>query len=144
MTIYTLFLTVSSNRNDLDEQELWNIYITLTELEAAFRCLKTELGMRPVYHQVTKRVDSHIFISVLAYHILHTIRYKLKQHGINESWEAIKKDLHMQCRITTTMNCKDGKKLHIRKTSSPTPRQLEIYHALGIPASPGKTEKSIF
>ena len=55
-----------------------------------------------------------------------------------------KKDLSMQCRITSTMNCKDGKKLHIRKTSSPTPRQLEIYHALGISASPGKTEKSIF
>lgn len=133
-----------SNRNDLDGQALWNIYITLTELEAAFRCLKSELGMRPVYHQITKRVDSHIFISVLAYHILHTIRYKLKQHGINESWETIKKDLSMQCRITSTMNCKDGKKLHIRKTSSPTPRQLEIYHALGVSASPGKTEKSIF
>jgi transposase len=133
-----------SNRNDLDEQTLWSIYITLTELEAAFRCLKSELGMRPIYHQITKRVDSHIFISVLAYHILHTIRYKLKQHGINKSWEAIKKDLRMQCRITSTMNCKDGKKLHIRKTSSPTPRQLEIYRALGVSSSPGKTEKSIF
>jgi hypothetical protein len=42
------------------------------------------------------------------------------------------------------MNCKDGKKLHIRKTSLPTPRQLEIYRALGVSASPGKTEKSIF
>jgi len=133
-----------SNRSDLDEQALWNIYITLTELEAAFRCLKSELGMRPIYHQITNRVDSHLFISVLAYHILHTIRYKLKQHGINESWETIKKDLSMQCRITSTMNCKDGKKLHIRKTSSPTPRQLEIYHALGVSASPGKIEKSIF
>jgi transposase len=133
-----------SNRNDLDEQTLWNIYITLTELESAFRCLKSELGMRPIYHQITNRVDSHIFISVLAYHILHTIRYKLKQHGINKNWETIKKDLSMQCRITSTMNCKDGKKLHIRKTSSPTPRQLEIYHALDVSASPGKTEKSIF
>lgn len=133
-----------SNRDDLDEQTLWNIYITLTELEAAFRCLKSELGMRPVYHQITNRVDSHIFISVLAYHILHTIRYKLKQHGINESWETIKKDLSTQCRITSTMNCKDGKKLHIRKTSLPTPRQLEIYRALGVSASPGKTEKSVF
>jgi len=133
-----------SNRNDLDEQSLWNIYIMLTELEAAFRCLKSELGLRPVYHQITQRVDSHIFISVLAYHILHTIRYKLKQSGINESWETIKRDLRTQCRITSTMNCKDGKKLHIRKTSSPNPRQLEIYRALGIFTSPGKTEKSIF
>jgi len=133
-----------SNCNDLDEQTLWNTYIMLTELEAAFRCLKSELGLRPIYHQTTARVDSHIFISVLAYHILHTIRYKLKQHGIDASWETVKQDLRMQCRITSTMNCQDGKKIHIRKTSSPTPRQLEIYHALGISASPGKTEKSIF
>lgn len=133
-----------SNRNDLDKQELWDIYIMLTELEAAFRCLKSELGLRPVYHQVTNRVDSHIFISVLAYHVLHNIRYQLKQHGINDSWETIKRDLRTQCRITSTMNCENGKKLHIRKTSLPTPRQLEIYHAFGITASPGKTEKSIF
>jgi transposase len=133
-----------SNRDNLDEQTLWDIYIMLTELEAAFRCLKSELGLRPVYHQITRRVDSHIFISVLAYHILHTIRYKLKQHGINESWETIKRDLRTQCRITSTMNCEDGKKLHIRKTSLPTPRQLEIYRALKISATPGKVEKSIF
>lgn len=133
-----------SNRNDLNEQSLWDIYIMLVELEAAFRCLKSELGLRPVYHQITHRVDSHIFISVLAYHILHTIRYKLKQHGINESWETIKRDLHSHCRVTSTINCKDGKKLHIRKTSMPNPRQLEIYRTLGISSSPSKTEKSIF
>jgi transposase len=133
-----------SNRDDLDEQSMWNIYIMLTELEAAFRCLKSELGLRPVYHQITHRVDGHIFISVLAYHVMHSIRYKLKQHGIDESWETIKKDLRTQCRITSTMNCKDGKKLHIRKTSLANPRQLEIYRALGISSSPGKTEKSIF
>lgn len=133
-----------SNRNDLNEQTMWDVYIMLIELEAAFRCLKSELGLRPVYHQITRRVDSHIFISVLAYHILHTIRYKLKQHGINESWETIRRELLTQCRITSTINCKDGKKLHIRKTSLPDPRQLEIYRALKISASPGKTEKSVF
>lgn len=133
-----------SNRSDLDEQSLWDIYIMLTELEAAFRCLKSELGLRPIYHQITRRVDSHIFISILAYHILHTIRYKLKQHGINESWETIRKDLRTQCRVTSTVNCQDGKKLHIRKTSLPTPRQLEIYRALKISTLPGKVEKSIF
>jgi len=133
-----------SNRNDLDEQTFWNIYIMLTDLEAAFRCLKSELGLRPVYHQKTSRVDSHIFISILAYHILHTIRYKLKQSGINDNWESIRADLRTHCRITTTINCKDTKKLHLRKTSLANPRQLEIYRALGICSRPGKTEKSIF
>ncbi len=133
-----------SNCDNLDEQKFWDIYIMLTELEAAFRCLKSELGLRPVYHQITRRVDSHIFISVLAYHILHMIRYQLKRHGINESWETIRSELRTHSRITSTMKCEDGKKLHIRKTSLPNPRQLEIYRALNISASPAKTEKSIF
>ncbi len=133
-----------SNCDNLDEQKFWDIYIMLTELEAAFRCLKSELGLRPVYHQITRRVDSHIFISVLAYHTLHMIRYQLKRHGINESWETIRSELRTHSRITSTMKCEDGKKLHIRKTSLPNPRQLEIYRALNISASPAKTEKSIF
>jgi transposase len=133
-----------SNCADLDEQTFWDIYIMLTELEAAFRCLKSELGLRPIYHQITKRVDSHIFISVLAYHVLHMIRYKLKCYGINESWETIRNELRTHSRITSAMKCKNGGKLHIRKTSLPNPRQLEIYRALNISPSPSKTEKSIF
>lgn len=133
-----------SNRDDLNEQTFWDVYIMLTELESAFRHLKSELGLRPVYHQITKRVDSHIFISVLAYHVLHAIRYSLKQHGIDDSWETIKRDLRTHCRITSTFACKDRKKLHIRKSSLPTPRQLEIYKALKIISMPGKTEKSVF
>lgn len=134
-----------SNCENLNEQTFWDIYIMLTELEAAFRCLKSELGLRPIYHQTTSRVDSHIFISVLAYHVLHTIRYKLKQHGINESWETVRSELRTHSRITSTMRCQNGKKLHIRKNSLPTPRQLELYRALNLSASlPAKTEKTIF
>ena len=59
-------------------------------LEAAFRSLKTELGFRPVYHQKEKRVDAHLFISVLAYHLLHTIRYQLKEQKITMSWQSIR------------------------------------------------------
>jgi len=133
-----------SNRNDLKAQTMWDIYIMLTDLEAAFRCLKSELGLRPIYHQKTSRVDSHIFISVIAYHILHTIRYKLKAHGIHESWESLRKELNTHCRLTSTLKSKNGQMIHIRKTSQPNPRQAEIYNALGITKIPGRTEKSIF
>lgn len=133
-----------SNCDDLNEQRFWDIYVMLTELEAAFRCLKSELGLRPIYHQITNRVDSHIFISVLAYHVLHMARYKLKLCGIHESWETIRNDLRTHSRITSTIKCEDGKKIHIRKTSLPNPRQLEIYRALNVSASFAKTEKSFF
>jgi len=132
-----------TNRDDLDEQTFWDIYIMLTDLEAAFRSLKTELGLRPIYHHKTRRVDGHIFITVLAYHIMHTIRSKLKVAGIHENWITIRKELYNHCRITTSMKLKNGKTLHVRKSSRPTPRQIEIYKALKLNVIPGKTEKII-
>ena len=116
----------------------------LTELEAAFRSLKSELGFRPVYHHKEKRVDGHLFISIIAYHVLHTIRYQLKAHGINESWKTIRELLSTQCRITSSIHLENGKIVKIRKSSSPNANQLMIYKALGIDAHPLKTEKAYF
>jgi transposase len=133
-----------SNRLDLGEKELWKLYTTLTEVEAAFRSLKTELGFRPVYHQKDKRVDAHLFISLLAYHLLHTIRYQLKLHNIDSSWQTLRQLFDTQMRITSTMVLENGKTLSIRKTTKATPEQLVVYQALGIDSKPGKTEKIIF
>ena len=69
------------DRTDLAEEEIWSIYTMLTRIEDAFRSLKRELGLRPVYHQKEDRVDAHIFISILAYHISHAIEETLKKEG---------------------------------------------------------------
>jgi len=74
-------------------------------LEAVFRSLKSELGMHPVFHQITKRVTGHLFISVLAYHLAHSIRYRLKKAEINSSWSDLKKQLTGQSRVTVSMHC---------------------------------------
>ena len=131
-----------TNRKDLNAQTFWDIYTTLTNLESAFRSLKSELGMRPVYHQKTERVDGHIFISILAYHLLHTIRYQLKQKGFHESWQTLRQLLQTQCRITSTLKLENGKMLVIRKSNSPDTNQAAIYKALGIKNHPGSTEKT--
>ncbi len=131
-----------SNHKDLDAKTLWETYTMLTDLEAAFRSLKTELGLRPVYHQKEERVDGHLFISILAYHLLHTIRYQLKQHGINESWDTLRTILNRQYRVTSTMQLKDNRTVIIRKTSQPTGEQIKIYQALGITSLPGKIIKT--
>ena len=102
----------------------------LTELEAVFRCLKSELGLRPVYHQVTSRVTGHLFITLLAYHFVHSIRYRLKQHNIHSSWDGLRRQLDGQVLTTTSMKCEDGEMLHIRKSTAPEPRQQVIYDAL--------------
>lgn len=132
---------LKSNRKDLDAKALWQTYTMLTDLEAAFRSLKTELGFRPVYHQKEERVDGHLFISILAYHLLHAIRYQLKSQGIHDSWDSLRKILNRQYRITSTLQLEDGRAVHLRKTSQPTGEQLKIYQALGFTSLPGKLIK---
>ena len=130
-----------TNRQDLDAKTFWKIYTTLTTVEASFRSLKSELGFRPIYHQNETRIDGHLFISLMAYHLLHTIRYQLKNKQIDSGWDTIREILSTQCRITSCIQLKNGKTLQIRKTTSPDTDQAKIYNALGIETHPIKTEK---
>jgi transposase len=132
-----------TNRKKLREEQIWNIYNTLTDIEDAFRCMKSELGFRPIHHQKELRADGHIFITVLAYHLLHTIRFKLRRHGIHLSWATIRDRFSTQVRITTTMKRKDGKIIHIRKSSRAELFHKKIYDALNLPYQPGKMVKTI-
>ena len=132
-----------TNQEDWNETTLWHTYTMLTDLEAVFRSLKSELGLRPVFHHKPDRVSGHLFISVLAYHLVHTIRFQLKACGIDLSWEGLRRELAGQDRITVELKRADGKTLHIRKATRPEPRQQAIYDALGIADKPGKIEKTI-
>ena len=132
-----------TNRKDLNEQQIWDIYTMLTDIEDAFRCMKSELGLRPIYHQKERRCDGHIFITTLAYHLLHTIRFKLRQRGVQFSWTTIRKQLSTQVRITTTLKRKDNKVVHIRKSSTAEPSHRLIYDALNLSYQPGKIVKTV-
>ncbi|MCP3887362.1 MAG: transposase, partial [Desulfobulbaceae bacterium] len=78
-----------TNQTGWDESALWKTYTMLTDLEAVFRSLKSELGLRPVHHQIADRVSGHLFITVLAYHLIHAILYRLGQAGIHDSWTTL-------------------------------------------------------
>jgi len=52
--------------NDKSAEDVWSLYMTLTRVEEAFRCMKSELGTRPIFHQIARRTQAHLFISVLA------------------------------------------------------------------------------
>ena len=132
-----------TDREDLNEHQIWDIYTMLTDIEDAFRCMKSELGLRPVYHQKEVRCDGHIFITLIAYHLLHTIRFKLRQKGVHISWTTIRNQVSSQVRITTRMKREDGKIIRIRKSSDAEPSHQEIYDALNLPHQPGKTVKTI-
>ncbi|WP_205747806.1 hypothetical protein [Desulforhopalus sp. IMCC35007] len=132
-----------TNELQWDEVTLWHTYTMLTDLEAVFRSLKSELGMRPVYHHKEERAEGHLFITVLAYQAVQTIRRKLKGSGINDSWTSLRKIFSGQQRITATFRQEDGRTLNIRKTIVADPRLNNLYQALGITSSPVGLRKMV-
>ena len=131
-----------TSQADWDETTLWNTYTMLTDLEAVFRSLKSELGLRPIHHQIAERVSGHLFITVIAYHLVHAIRFRLKQSGIHSSWSSLRKILSTQSRVTVSMQCKTGSTVHIRKSTRPEAEQQQIYTALGVKSHPGNAIKT--
>lgn len=115
----------------------------LTDLESVFRSLKSELGLRPIFHSKENRVDGHLFITVLAYQAVQLIRTKLKDAGINQSWAGLLEVMSVQLRITASFKMRDGRTAHIRKSTEAEPDLKEIYKALGIKSAPGRIQKYI-
>lgn len=132
-----------TNELTWDENTLWRTYTMLTDLEAVFRSLKSELGLRPVYHQKEERTEGHLFITVLAYQAVQVIRRKLKNHGIHDSWATLRRIFAGQCRITATFRQEDGRTLHVRKTTIAEPKLKKLYDALGLSASPVGVRKLV-
>jgi len=91
--------SLRTNIPDWSEEQLWTTYIMLTGIEATFRSLKTDLGLRPVFHHKEDRVTGHLFITLLAYHLVHTLRHQLKLQGIHLSWNSIRNMMSTQQRI---------------------------------------------
>ncbi|MDD2741740.1 MAG: hypothetical protein PHV02_05680 [Rhodocyclaceae bacterium] len=115
----------------------------LTDFEAVFRSLKGELGLRPIFHSKEERTDGHLFISVLAYQFVQAIRRRLSAHGIHDAWSGLRVVLSVQRRVTASFVQKDGRTLHVRKTTRPKPDLLRLYEALGLAHQPGGVQKLI-
>lgn len=134
---------IRSSRRDLDEAALWSLYTTLTLVESGFRSLKSDLGLRPMYHRIDRRLEGHLFISLCAYHLLAAIQRQLKRGGIVHSWELIRMRMESQCRVTTAMSNDKGKRIRIRQTTEPESFHREVYGALGIHPMPLKRVKTV-
>ena len=132
-----------SNITDWDAEAMWRTYSSLTEIEAVFRSLKSELGLRPLYHRKQERADGHLFISVLAYQAVQVLRARMKRNGMSRSWASVRNTLRPLQRTTTSFRRKDGGTLHVRKTASPDGDQAEIFRAMGIPPPPRNVRKTV-
>jgi transposase len=121
-----------TDEQTLNEHDLWQLYISLTQAEAGFKALKTDLGLRPNPHRKEERVDAHVFICVLAYHLLRNILWTLEQKGDHRNWDTLKRVLRTHCYTTILMPTCNGQTHRIRKAGHPEECQKAIYRNLGI------------
>jgi transposase len=132
-----------SNETSWTPEKLWRTYVTLTDLEAVFRSLKSELGLRPIFHRKQARSDAHLFISVLAYQFVQIMRKRLAERGIHDSWASLRKILRLQRRVTSSFKTRAGRTLNVRKASLPESDLAPLYAALALDPNPGGTKKLI-
>lgn len=125
---------LKTDRQDLSGEEIWRTYILLTRVEDAFRDMKSPLLERPIFHQLKHRTQTHIFLCVLAYHLLVAIEQRFLEAGIHTSWWTLRQQLGTHQVVTVVLPTTDGRVLRIRKASTPEPEHREIYATLRMPA----------
>lgn len=126
---------LKTDRQDLTADEIWRTYILLTRVEDAFRDIKSPLMERPIFHHLQDRTQTHIFLCVLAYHLLAAIEHRFLQAGTHTSWWTIRQQLSTHQVITIVLpENEHGRILRIRKATTPEPEHRHIYATLHIPA----------
>ena len=121
-----------TDKTDLSGDELWHLYISLTKAERGFKALKSDLGLRPNFHQKDFRVEGHVFITILAYQLMCFILKTMENQGDHRSWDTLKRILSTHCYATTVLPTKSGIVYRIRKAGEPDQVQRQIYNTLGI------------
>ena len=124
---------LKTDRTDLSAEEAWRIYTLLTRAEEAFRSMKSPLAERPIFHHLERRVETHIFLCLLAYHLLVTIEKRLRDRGLHTSFATIREQLKNHVVCTTVIPAANGRVLRIRKASKPEPHHAKLYELLGVP-----------
>lgn len=121
-----------SSRTDWDTERIVRTYWRLTGIEATFRSLKTELGLRPIWHVKRIRIAAHLFLAVLAYHGVHLIRTRLKARDIPLSWDALRTRLRPWVRMTTTIRETNGRLIVNRQDVRPPAHLAQIARVVGV------------
>ena len=125
-----------TDRPDLTDEEISKIHRSLTTIEDSFRYMKSDPGMRPIYHKRDDMCKAHIFVTVLAYHIIIGILKKLKTKGVHHRRNTIRNIFSNHIRVTTAFNAENGDTIHVRTSTTPTSEQQSIYDKLNIDNRP--------
>ena len=119
-----------------DPAVLWDRYMQLTQIEAAFKCLKSDLGIRPIYHQLEHRVEAHIMVVFLAYCLIVTLKHRLQQHAPGLTPRAVLEKLAVIRMLDVSFPTTDGRRLVMPRYTEPEPEQALLLHHLQLALPP--------
>ncbi|HAM97205.1 MAG TPA: transposase [Marinilabiliales bacterium] len=105
--------------------------------------MKTDLDLRPVYHKTDEASMAHLHLGLLAYWLVATIRYQLKQQGVNSDWREIVRKMNTQKCVTTTVDNINQQTISVRQCTEPTKEAREIYDLLKYKYQPFVRKKSV-
>ena len=121
-----------TNLTGESEQELWHMYMQLNDAEAAFRTLKQDLSIRPVYHQIQQRVEAHVLVCFIAYAMYRTLDRLARDGGLDMTARKVLATAAMIKSGDVILPLVDGRELRFRRVSRPDKRQAEVLARLGV------------
>ena len=129
-----------SNMTAEDPAVLWERYIQLTQIEAAFRTMKSELGIRPIYHQLEHRVEAHILVAFLAYWLIVTLKNRLQALAPGLASRAVLEKLAAIQMLDVWLPITDGRWLVMPRYTQPEAEQAILLHKLQLRLPPPRIQ----
>jgi transposase len=117
----------------MSADDVWRTYMLLTRVEAAFRNLKTDLSIRPIYHHKENRGDAHVLFAVLAYALSVTIQLRHRQHGGTLTTAALLEAVQDLSLAELSYRTSDGNRLAFERAAVPSAEQQALLQTLGWP-----------
>lgn len=120
----------------VSEKDIWDVYNLTRSVEAVFRCLKTDLDIRPIYHQIDDFIEPHIWLGIIAYQVVNYIKTALKDHDITYSWTTIVEKMKSMQSSIVSVNNNRNEKIYVKLCTRPTADQTAIFAALNFKHRP--------
>jgi transposase len=124
----TYFLRYTDNA--IKENKIWDLYNLTRDVESVFRCLKTDLDIRPIYHQKDKYIEPHIWLGILSYQVVNYIKNKLKAQGNNDRWTSIVNKMRSMQASTVVIKDQKEQLIYIKLCTRPTQYQKSVFDIL--------------
>jgi hypothetical protein len=125
-----------SNLTDRDPAQLWTFYLQLVEVEQAFKELKNDLALRPIYHQTDARIEAHIFVAFLAYCLQVTLKQRLNALAAGLTPRAVLDKMAGMQMVDVQLPTTDGRMVVLARYTEPEPDQAILLQRMKLHLPP--------